>query len=165
MTCQKQPALGCVYKLVEIKNVPRIKLSEEVEKVVIPCRKNIYRLWGGVSSFPLIDVIQSVSEPAPEPGVQLFCRHPFIESRRAHITPTRVENLISLAWDGENGIAPPFRCSLVESRERCLSQVAALRSDHLQPVNPTPYKVSVSSVMYDYFHELWLREAPIAELK
>lgn len=33
VTCYSQAALGCVFKLVEINNRPRIKLSEDVAKV------------------------------------------------------------------------------------------------------------------------------------
>jgi nicotinate phosphoribosyltransferase len=33
VTCYSQAALGCVFKLVEINDQPRIKLSEDVTKV------------------------------------------------------------------------------------------------------------------------------------
>lgn len=35
VTCYSQAALGCVFKLVEINDQPRIKLSEDVTKVTL----------------------------------------------------------------------------------------------------------------------------------
>ena len=61
----------------EIDGQPRIKLSQDVAKLTIPGRKTIYRLLGGTGNEALIDLIQSVSEPPPEPGKRILCRHPF----------------------------------------------------------------------------------------
>jgi len=36
VTCQAQPALGMVYKLVEINNTQKLKFSEDVDKISIP---------------------------------------------------------------------------------------------------------------------------------
>ena len=39
VTCQSQPALGCVYKLVEMDQKPRIKLSQDSVKISVPAKK------------------------------------------------------------------------------------------------------------------------------
>ena len=62
---QAQPALGCVYKLAEINGSPRIKLSQEIAKVMIPGRKNIYRLLDK-NRRPLIDFMTRADEAPPQ---------------------------------------------------------------------------------------------------
>ncbi|KAB1214756.1 Nicotinate phosphoribosyltransferase [Morella rubra] len=65
VTCYAQAALGCVFKLVEINNQPRIKLSEDVSKVSIPCKKRCYRLYGK-EGYPLVDIMTGENEPPPK---------------------------------------------------------------------------------------------------
>lgn len=74
----------------EINGHARIKLSQDVEKVTMPGNKNIYRLYSA-DGHALIDLMQKHSEPAPVVGQKVLCRHPFHESKRAHVTPSRVE--------------------------------------------------------------------------
>jgi len=261
VTCKKQPALGCVYKvcilcacacaanallrsnhvffpslstkidqhrtpwpptqLVEIRGEPRIKLSEDAEKVVIPGRKTIYRLWGvgalrpplcascafgpsvalcpgwlgekclanksGIIStplshhsplsisttthhsedHPLMDVLQREDEAPPQAGKRILCRHPFEESKRANVTPTRVEKLLELVFDGargpEHSVVAPLP-KLLEIKDYVTAQIVKMRRDHIRHVNPTPYKVSLSGSLYDFMHQLWLENAPITDI-
>ena len=76
VTCQRQPALGCVYKLVEINGKPKIKLSQDVEKVTMPGKKNAFRLYSN-DGHALIDLLQRPDENPPEVNQRVLCRHPF----------------------------------------------------------------------------------------
>ncbi|CAL8073092.1 unnamed protein product [Orchesella dallaii] len=161
VTCQRQPALGCVYKLVEINHTPKIKLSEDVEKVTMPGKKDVYRLYGA-DGHALIDLLVQTGEDAPQAGSKVLCRHPFHESKRAWVNPAKVEPLYHLYWkDGKILRALP---QLSDIRQRVADFLKTIRQDHKRNLNPTPYKVAVSDRLYHFIHDLWLENAPIGEL-
>ncbi|XP_028137756.1 nicotinate phosphoribosyltransferase [Diabrotica virgifera virgifera] len=160
VTCQKQPALGCVYKLVELDGEPRIKLSHDVDKVTIPGKKNAFRLYG--NTFSLIDLLQRADESPPTTESKVLCRHPFEESKRAYVIPSKVENLLLLQWKDGRIIRP--LPNLQQIKENVNKSLKILRPDIKRSLNPTPYKVSVSDSLYHFLHKLWLENAPIGEL-
>nr|POF07311.1 nicotinate phosphoribosyltransferase 1 [Quercus suber] len=164
VTCFAQPALGCVFKLVEINDQPRIKLSEDVSKVSIPCKKRCFRLYGK-EGYPLVDIMTGENEPSPQVGERILCRHPFNESKRAYVVPQRVEELLKCYWPGTSDKAKEDLPPLKDIRKRCMEQLEQMRPDHMRRLNPTPYKVSVSAKLYDFIHFLWLNEAPVGELQ
>ncbi|KAL9326940.1 hypothetical protein ACSQ67_007585 [Phaseolus vulgaris] len=164
VTCYAQAALGVVFKLVEINNQPRIKLSEDVSKVSIPCKKRCYRLYGK-EGYPLVDIMTGENEPPPKVGERILCRHPFQESKRAYVVPQQVEELLRCYWPGSSDKKKDTLPALRDIREGCIKQLEIMRPDHMRRLNPTPYKVSVSAKLYDFIHFLWLNEAPVGELQ
>ena len=70
----------------------------------------------------------------------LNLKHPFIATKRAYLTPSKVEPLYELFWDAGK-IVHENEDSLEEIRNRVLLQLKLLREDHKRHLNPTPYKV------------------------
>eukprot|EP00752_Nemacystus_decipiens_P007287 g6520.t2 len=160
---QAQPALGCVYKLVSIEGIPRIKLSQTTSKITIPGRKRVYRLIGA-DGVPILDIMLKDEEDPPQPGVPILARHPFVATKRARVTPSRVVQLQQLVWDGQAGGATSSMPTIHEVRDTVARGLKEIRPDTLQRLNPTPYKVSVSEGLHEFLHSLWEKEAPIREL-
>jgi nicotinate phosphoribosyltransferase len=161
VTCDDQPAMGCIYKLVEVKGIPRIKLSQELSKMTIPGKKEAYRLFSE-DGYSLLDLMIRVGDKPPEPTKRVLCHHPFDHIKRVYVTPSRVIPLHHCVWDGKR-VYPEV--PLNESRDYILSQLRSTREDHLRDINPTPYKVSVSEELYNYVYDLWAEESPVTELK
>jgi nicotinate phosphoribosyltransferase len=162
VTCQAQPSLGCVYKLVEISGKPRIKLSQDIAKVLIPGRKHCYRLFG-TSGWPLLDLMISDGEEAPVAGKRILCRHPFVERKRAAVTASKVVPLHQTVF--QNGqIAEDAMPIFEETTARVAAQLKCTRPDILRYINATPYKISVSNDLFTFLHDLWQAETPVAEL-
>ncbi|CAM9185098.1 unnamed protein product [Ascophyllum nodosum] len=175
VTCQSQPALGCVYKLVSIEGMPRMKLSEITSKITIPAKKWAYRLVGG-DGVPILDIMLKDGEEPPKPGVPTLARHeitprekrkahPFVATKRAMVTASKVVPLHQLVWDGQHGGVTSDLPTIDEVRATVARELSQVRPDILQRLNPTPYKVSVSEKLYDFLHLLWEKEAPIRELR
>jgi len=90
------------------------------------------------------------------------CRHPFQESKRAWVIPSKVEPLYTCWWT--DGHVPVDYPSLAEIRQSVQDSLKTLRQDHKRSLNPTPYKVGVSDDLYHFIHDLWLENQPIGEL-
>lgn len=185
VTCQAQPALGMVYKLVQLRDQARIKISQEATKTTIPGGKHAYRLFSA-SGTPILDVLLQPHEPAPTPGQELLCRHPFVEQKRARVVPAAVQRLHYVLWlgrrapvpEGYEDVAPAIEAGserktnlrypveeLDVAKQRAKDGIAELRSDHKRALNPTPYKVSLSASLYKFLHEMMQREIPIPVLQ
>ena len=165
VTCSAQPALGCVYKLVELSGKPCIKLSNNVSKMVIPFRKDVYRLYSS-AGHPLIDLMMTSSDAIPVAGEAILCKHPYEDKKRVKCTPYKVESLLRLVWDGARGgiIDASLIPSLHDTKLFVEQQLKQMRTDHIQVVNPVPYKVSVSEGLYERFYRLWEESSPLLEL-
>ncbi|CAI2366046.1 unnamed protein product [Moneuplotes crassus] len=119
VTCQAQPALGMVYKLVEIEGKPRIKFSEEKEKVLIPGRKKVFRIFEG--EHPSFDILTLEGEDDLQDGVSLTAYHPFNDDTKEIGSVTKAQKLTeSLFKDGESLIK---QVDLKEKREIVLQQI------------------------------------------
>lgn len=161
VTCQAQPALGCVYKLVELNGKPRLKLSQDPAKVLIPGRKVAYRLWGK-EGRPLVDLLtDSTQDQPPQAGQPVLCRNPFDELDRVLVTPTKVQPLHGVYFDGGKP---------VDSRVGSLNDTKANVAQQLETapqgllLDGQPYSVMVSDHMYKFLHAMWQEQLPVKEL-
>jgi nicotinate phosphoribosyltransferase len=153
--------MGCIYKLVEVRGIPRIKLSQELGKMTIPGEKEAYRLLSE-DGYGLLDLMIRVGDKPPEPSKRVLCHHPFDHIKRVYVTPSKVIPLHHCVWDGKR---VSQEVPLNETRDYVLKQLRSTREDHLRDINPTPYKVSVSEELYNYVYHLWAEESPVTELK
>ncbi|OWF41734.1 Nicotinate phosphoribosyltransferase [Mizuhopecten yessoensis] len=146
VTCQKQPALGGVYKVMGYKYKLHL----------------FYNNNETTDGDALVDLMLQPDEQPPILNTRILCRHPFQESKRAYVCPAKMEQLHKLYWD--NGELVQSLPTLTELRCKAIASLKSMRQDHKRALNPTPYKVSVSAKLYGFLHDLWLENAPIGEL-
>ena len=79
ITAKSDAVFGGVYKLVALdkkgKIIPKIKISENVEKITNPSFKKVYRFYSKDTGYALADLVTLADETVSNEGYQLFDEH------------------------------------------------------------------------------------------
>ena len=140
-------ALDGVYKLAYADGKPRIKLSENLKKVTLPDKKQVYRIINGAGNFFGADVITRHDEINPE-----IMHHPFEPDKSLHLKGLTQEALLHPVM--ENGKIIRTQPSLNEIAAYCQRRLSLLPEEHKRFDNPHIYKVGISEKLRDERNQL-----------
>lgn len=130
-------ALDGVYKLAFSDGLPRIKLSENITKITLPYRKQVYRILENDGSFTGADAITLEQEK----DVDFIC-HPLFPAKTMFTGDRNKEPLLKKVMEG--GRRLPVPASLTETAGYCKERLALLPEEYKRFNNPHVYKVGLS---------------------
>ena len=161
ITSKDCPSFGGVYKLAAIKDrhtgkfIPKIKLSENTEKVTNPGNKTIQRIYDKETGKIIADLICLVDEEFDEKN-SLLLFDPIETWKKTHLAPgtyTMRELLVPIFKNGECVYASP---KVMDIREYCKKEQATLWDESRRLVNPHEIHVDLSN-------ELWHMKAQLLD--
>jgi len=144
------PALGGVYKLsAEIENgnlIPKIKVSDNVEKITNPGYKKLVRIYDNNSQKAIADLIM-LDEEVIDETQPLVIFHPVDTWKRMRLTNYHTkELLIPVYVDGKQVYESP---SLMDIQAYAKQELASFWDEIKRLINPQEYKVDLSYKLYD----------------
>ena len=151
ITSQSEPVFGGVYKLAGIEQPdgrvkPKLKLSENVEKITTPGNKNVFRFYSRNDDMAIADVLtldgEQIDESAP---YTLF--DPENTWKRKTVTDYYVKQLLIPIF--KDGVCIYTSPPLDEIRDYCGVQVDRLWEEILRFDNPQEYYVDLSQKLWD----------------
>ncbi len=153
ITSKDNPAFGGVYKLAAIHEKdgtfqPKIKLSENIEKVTNPGNKTFYRVYDKATKKIKADLICLVDEVFDEADtLKLFDpAAPWKKTRLAGGTYTLREMLLPVIQNGRTVYQSP---DVMEIRQICEQEKDTLWEETKRFVNPHEVYVDLSQKLYD----------------
>ena len=161
ITSKDCPSFGGVYKLAAImdrhtgKFIPKIKLSENTEKVTNPGNKTIQRIYDKETGKIIADLICLVDEEFDEKN-SLLLFDPIETWKKTHLAPgtyTMRELLVPIFKNGECVYASP---KVMDIREYCKKEQGTLWDESRRLVNPHEIHVDLSN-------ELWHMKAQLLD--
>ncbi len=150
ITAESEPVFGGVYKLAALekdgKMIPKIKISENVEKITNPGFKTIWRLFDKDTNRALGDIIALDAEPAPE-GDEIEIFDPNAIWKRKTITNFYAKNLREQIFkDGKLVYDLP---KLDGIKQYCKEQLDLMWDEMKRFDNPQTYYVDLSNELWN----------------
>lgn len=155
ITAKSDPVFGFVYKLsaVEIdgKIIPKIKISENIEKITMPHFKQVFRFYNNDDNAPMADLVTLHNENySVTKSAEIF--HPTYTWKRKTLENYTAKPMLKRIFaDGEILYKKP---SLEQIREKCKVSVGNLWEEQKRLEYPHSYIVDLSQKLWDVRNEL-----------
>ena len=155
ITSKSEPVFGGVYKLVSVfnddKEIPKIKLSENVEKITTPCSKKVCRLYSKETNKAIADILLLTNEPLPD-GSDYEIFDPSHTWKRKTITNYYAKDILIKIFDkGKCIYKSP---DIEEIKEYCKNQIDTLWDEVKRFENPHKYYVDLSPSLWEIKNKL-----------
>lgn len=155
ITSRSEPVFGGVYKLAGIEYdgqiIPKMKISENVEKITNPGFKTVYRLYDKDTNKAIADVITLDHECIPD-GSDYEIFDPQIIWKRKTVSNFYAKNLRVQIFDKGKCV---YKCpSIDEIRQYCREQIDTLWEEILRFENPHEYYVDLSRELWELRNKL-----------
>ncbi len=158
ITSKDCPSFGGVYKLAALKDkegnfIPKIKLSENSEKVTNPGNKTVYRIYEKESGKVKADLICLVDEKFDEnePMLLFDPLEPWKKTKLPGGSYTMREIMVPVFQGGKCCYESP---KVMDIREYCKKELDTLWDETRRLVNPHKVYVDLSKKLYDIKIEL-----------
>lgn len=155
ITAKSTPVFGGVYKLAAVEQngelEPKIKISENVEKITNPGFKKLWRLYDRDTGKAIADVITIAGEVIDDTKpYEIF--HPEYTWKRKTVTNFVAKELqIPIFEKGKCVYESP---DLQTIQQFCKAQIDTLWDEMLRFENPHKYYVDLSQALWDLKHAL-----------
>ena len=150
ITSRSEPVFGGVYKLSAVeeggKIIPKIKISENVEKITNPGFKKVWRLFDNGSGKAIADVLTLNSETIEEGGpYEVF--DPEHTWKRKTLTDFSVKELMVQIFEGGKCVYDSPDVKVIAAY--CKEQIATFWEEVLRFENPHKYYVDLSRPLWE----------------
>lgn len=160
ITAKSEPVFGGVYKLVAVEKenviIPKIKISENNEKITNPGFKKIYRLFDKDTNVAIADVL-ALSDEVIDDSKEYEIFDPIHTWKRKKITNFYVKDLLVKIFDkGKLVYTSP---SVLEIKEFAKAETNKLWPEILRFENPHTYYVDLSTKLWSLKQKLLLNQS------
>ncbi|WP_133758829.1 nicotinate phosphoribosyltransferase [Gelidibacter sediminis] len=138
VTGKPDAALGGVYKLSEFNGTPRIKLSENIIKVSLPYKKQVYRILDKNGMFYGADAVAMFTEGAVD-----YMEHPFDATKNMSLKGFDYEAVLQDVMTEGKKVSPSRTVTEIANYSK--SRLEKLPEEYKRFQNPHIYKIGLSA--------------------